>query len=56
MKYIKDPKPFSADEIPGVKRVVALLEEELGSAMNRKRRSILNHTRKFFLALLPAAK
>lgn len=53
MKYVKDPKPLAADEIPGVKRVVALIAEELTSSMNRKRRSILGHTRRFFLAMLP---
>lgn len=53
MKYVKDPKPLTPAEIPGVERVIALLAEELESPMNRKRRSILNYTRKFFLALLP---
>ena len=53
MKYVKDPRPLTPEEIPGVQRVAALLEQELKSPMSRKRRSILNHTRKFFLALLP---
>ena len=53
MKYVKDPKPLAADEIPGVRRVVALLAVELKSPTSRKRRSILNATRKFFAALLP---
>lgn len=53
MKCLKNPQPFTPAEIPGAIRVVEMLDEELGSAMNRKRRSILNHTRKALLALLP---
>ncbi len=55
MKNVKDLKPLADNEIPGVQRVVAVIELELEAAMNRKRRSILNHTRKFFAAMLPDA-
>ena len=53
MKYVKDPKPLEIDEIPGMRRAVALIAEELESPTSRKRRSILNATRKFFIATLP---
>ncbi len=55
MKYIKDPTPVTSDEVSGIKRVVAFLEEELAHSMNRKRRSILNHVRKFLVGLNPGA-
>lgn len=53
MRHIKDLKPFSAKEVPGVKRVVELLGEELAGGTSRKRRSILASVRRFLLELLP---